>query len=474
MKQYLIITLIMTFAWGSQAQSVPDTTRVFPFDVFYQLVLQNHPVVKQAWLLNEQAQQQIRLARGGFDPKLQGSWDFKEYKETTYYDLLDVSLKIPVWFPVDPVIGFEQNRGEFVDPEQSLPDQNDNQQIYWGVSLPVGQGLFIDQRRATVQKALIFQEMAEAERVKEINKILLTAAKDYWDWYIAYQTFRLMQQNIQIADTIFRRTKLAAEYGEAAPIDTVQAKISLLSRITAYQQANIEYVQASLQLSNHLWNEEGMPLELTPGMAPENRRLLPLEPGFLRELLELARENHPELRKIRLKDETLDVDERLARENLKPRLDVGYYFLDQPWTANGESHPLEIGDNYKIGVNMAFPLFLRKERAKLGQVRLKRVENSLQEDITEREIINEINAQFTTLVNLEELLEQQEQMVENYELLLQAERLNLELGESDLFKINIQLEKLIEAQVKLIKARALYQKDVASLFWAAGIAHLGI
>jgi outer membrane protein TolC len=186
----------------------------------------------------------------------------------------------------------------------------------------------------------------------------------------------------------------------------------------------------------------------------------------------MARENHPELRKLGLKGESLAVEQQLARENLKPRLDLGYYFLDEPFNSQGERTNLQLDDNYKIGVNMAFPIFLRKERAKLSQVRLKMLDNSFALDFTELQIINEINSQFATIQNLEILVDQQVEMVENYELILTAERLNLELGESDLFKINIQLEKLIESQVKLLKSQAMYQKDIATLYWAAGIAHL--
>ncbi len=472
MRRFILHIALLFLLTGAQAQTPADSTLIFPFDVFYQLVLQNHPIVRQAGLLNEQARQELRLARGAYDPKLEGSWNMKDFSDTEYYNLLDVSLKIPVWFPIDPKVGIERNQGTYLNPENFISESTENRQIYWGVSIPVGQGLFIDQRRATVRKALILQEMAEAERIKEINKVLLQTAKDYWDWYTAHRNYELMQRNIEVAEEIFSRTKMGFEYGEVAAIDTVQAKISLLNRVTALQQARIALVQSSLIMSNHLWNEEGLPLELTPNMIPENRRLLPLEPEFLKELVSLARENHPELRKIELKDETLEVDERLAKENLKPRLDLSYYFLDQPWNAQGESSPLSFGDDYKVGVNVAFPLFLRKERAKLGQVRVKRVQNSLQQDFTERSIVNEINAQFTTLITLEDLLLQQEQMVESYELILAAERINLENGESDLFKINIQLEKLIEAEAKLIKARALYQKDVATLFWAAGVSHL--
>ena len=64
-------------------------------------------------------------------------------------------------------------------------------------------------------------------------------------------------------------------------------------------------------------------------------------------------------------------------------------------------------------------------------------------------------------------------MVDNYERLVDAERFNLQNGESDLFKINAQLDKLIEARRKLLKLQSGYQKDYATLYWLAGIPQLG-
>ncbi|MTI38413.1 TolC family protein [Fulvivirga lutimaris] len=469
--------LVFIFLFASAAsygQVADDSVRVLSFDDFYQIVIQNHPIIKQAELLSQAANQELRLARGAFDPKLEGTWNMKDLSDTEYYNLLDVSLKIPTWFPVDPKVGFSQNTGEYLNPENFISNSTDNQQLYAGVSVPIGKGLFIDSRRATLRQAQLMQDMAEAEQIKEINKILLNAVKDYWEWYAAVNKFELMQQSIDIADDIFSRTKMAFEYGEAAPLDTIQAKITLLGRKTALQEAMIERIKAGLTLSNHLWTQEGAPLEMTPNVKPaaiQNNRLSDVQLGTL---YELAKENHPELRKLNLKNESLLIDKRLAVENLKPRLDLNYYFLDQPINAQGNSNDFMFLDNYKVGVDFAFPIFLRKERAKLGMTKLKITENNYQLDYTERQILNDLSAQYNEMINLQQIVVQQQEMADSYQLILQAERLNLENGESDLFKLNIQIDKLIEAQSKLIKTKVNYQKSIATLYWAAGISNLGL
>ena len=60
----------------------------------------------------------------------------------------------------------------------------------------------------------------------------------------------------------------------------------------------------------------------------------------------------------------------------------------------------------------------------------------------------------------------------NYERLLEAELLNLEQGESDLFKINVQQEKLIQSQTKWLKLMAEFEKQKAFLYWSAGTRNL--
>ncbi len=447
---------------------------VLTFDDYYYLVLTNHPLVRQAYLLEDFALEELRLARGNFDPKLRFNWMGKDFKDTEYYNLLDATVKIPTWFPVDPVIGFERNRGQYLNPENFISESTSNQQLYAGVSLPVGRGLFIDNRRAMVKQARLFVELNKAQQISAVNKVLLQAAKDYWDWYFAHRNYILMEQSIDLASDIFTRTKLAYEFGEVAAIDTVQAKIVLLNRQAAFQRANMEKAQAMLTVSNHLWDESGRPLELLENIIPGEAVHYEPESEMLQSLLTLAMENHPEIRKLEVKGDQLEVDRKLASENLKPRLNLNYYWLDQPLDTQGDWTGFGFETNYKFGVDFEFPLFLRKERGKLNQTRLKQQENAFQTDFKTWEILNEVNSEFAVLVNTDLLIDQQESMVENYQLLLQAEQLNLANGESDLFRINIQLDKLIDSETKLLKLRSTYQKSLATLYWQAGLANLAL
>lgn len=450
-----------------------DSLEYFTIEDFASLIIANHPIVRQAQLMTDNALQEVRLARGAFDPKLSAMWDVKRFDDKNYWNKLQSELKIPVWFLIDPKVSFNRAEGQFLNPENTIPEADDFMQITAGVSLPIGRGLFIDQRRADVQQAELFTQLTDAERLKMINKVLLEATKAYWTWYFHYSDYRLVDESLKISEEIYRRVRVNYEFGEAAVVDTVQAAITYQNRFSERQEALINFKRASLILSNFLWSQEMIPLEIGDALVPNLEvNALRFEEIPMDSLITQALTQHPELRKLGFKLDQLDVQERLAKENLKPRIDLNYNFINAPISPNGNSTGLNFTDNYKFGVALEFPLFLRKERAKLRQTQIKIDQTNFERDLKQQEIINGIQAAYFDLSNSQQMIRVIEGAVNNYKVLLDAELLNLELGESDLFKANFQQDKLLEAQIKLQKIKAEVEKARAELYWAAGFEYL--
>jgi outer membrane protein TolC len=361
-----------------------------------------------------------------------------------------------------------------LNPERSIPDENNNQQVFIGVSLPVGKGLFIDDRRATLNQAKVFANQTEFERIKVINKILLQAAKDYWSWYYAYFRYRLFLQSISIAEEIFDRVTLNYELGEAAVVDTIQASITLQNRINEARMAEIELIQSRLMLSNYFWDDQNNPLYMDQTLAPDylEEDFFMIEETALGALLRQAESNHPEIRKLDYKLEQINIKNRLAKENLKPELNLSYGWIDEPITGVGEGNGFTFDENYKFGLDFSFPLLLRKERSKVQLNELQALQVIFERDLRRREIINDVNGIYFQIVNSVEIMNDQWEIAESYRRLVEAEYLNLESGESDLFKINIQQDKYIESFDKGLKTRVNVEKARAELYWAAGVQNL--
>ncbi|SFC76200.1 Outer membrane protein TolC [Flexibacter flexilis DSM 6793] len=464
-KKFSIFVLLSLGLWPSSfAQNAENKT--LSLKEFYQIIANNHPIVKQAKSLPEAAQQELRIARGGFDPKLNSSLTRKEYNGTSYYNLFDAHLKVPVWTGTDLKIGYERNNGVYLSNQYRTPADGLS---YIGISVPVGQGLFIDERRSTLRQAQLFQQIAQADQVKTINKIMLSAAKDYWEWFTAQQTYNAWKDAEKLADIRYKGVRERAAVGEIAAIDTVEAFIIWQERIIQRQQADVALQNARLVVSNYLWNEENQPVEVQASLQPEAFAVQPLvTEEKLSHLKENALANHPELKKFEYKIQQLEIQRRLGREMLKPALNVNYNLLSATPTAGENFQQAYYTNNYKVGIDFSFPLLLRKERGKLQLIKVKQTQTRWEQSQTNREIMNDIQAQYNDLQNLTTLLQMQQRITQDYERLRNAELRKYEEGESSLFLINSRESKFLDAQVKMASLQAKYRKAMAMLLWAAG------
>lgn len=451
-----------------QDRPATDTARIFSLQDLADLVFAHHPVVKQAALLSDDARAQVQQARGGFDPKLGSGFDRKHFGGTDYYNVWANELKVPVWpGGIDLKVGYDRMVGTYVNPEHRTPLDG---LALAGLSVPLGQGLLIDERRSTLRQARILVDAAEADKVKQINEIWLQAAKDYWNWYYAHEQLRLIQEGIELANTRFRATSRRAVLGDQAPIDSVEAQITVQDRQVQYEQLRVELQNARLLLSNHLWNKDTQPVELPTYAVPQLPTLVLMDTLALTGLLEFADSRHPTLLKLDAKIRQLGVEERYRRELLKPTLNVSGYLLSR-----GDFYRPEVPSyygfgwqNYKVGVDFAVPLFLRKERGKLWQTRLKVQDATLEQQNSRRNITTQVAAKYNALKAYERQLTLQAQTIANQRTLLRAETQKFELGESTIFLVNAREAKLIDLRIKQESLRASYEKTLAELYYYAG------
>lgn len=462
-RKIILVLLILGASVFNSSQAQEDST-LFSYQDFYNLVIENHPVVKMAGLQIDFAAADLMMARGGFDPKVVSDFDRKSIGGEDYFNHWVSQLKVPLWGGIDLKVEREQNTGARLNPELS------NRQTFTGFSVPVGKGLLMEERRSTLMQSKIYQNISVAEQQKMVNKIVFSGAKDYWEWYLSYQTLLLNQEAFQLAADRFNLIKEQARVGEKAPIDSVEAKITLQTRKVNLANARVDFRNSGLMLSNYMWNKAEQPLLIPETFIPPPIPSYLLTSAKLEELIDLARNSHPEITKLILKNEQYEIQRRLARESFKPALDVDFGYLDTP-KYNFSDYGL-FNSNHKLGVNFSVPLFMRKERGKMQQVKIKILENQLDRRQLSREILNEVQMAYNEAKNLEAVIGIQEEAGQLQGRLLEAERLKFSIGESNLFLINSRENKLLDIRIKIQELKTKYEKAVASLVYAAGLSNL--
>ncbi len=443
---------------------------IFTASAFYDNIRLNHPLVRQSALFREEVRAEIMQARGAFDPKLFATFDRKEFGRDLYYNKWQTGLLVPLKLAgADVKITYDDNTGLYINPEDNVPNTG---LLAVGLSVPLGQGLLTDARRTALRQAQAATTLAEADRLKLINKTLFDAAKTYWDWFLAYRQFQLVDEGYGLADTRFRAVRQRAALGDAAMIDTTEALITAQDRLVQRQQAGVDLKNARLAVSTFLWADGSTPVDLPASVVPESPTNVVLPESVVQTLLDSAAKRHPELLKLDGKAQQLALDERFWRQMIRPQVNVSALFLSKTDTPgvgyNLSSYYAFRPENHKIGVDFVLPVFLRKERGKLRQIQVKQQQVVFDRQQTNRDILNDIRAAYNSVQALANQLTTQGQTVQNQEILLRAEQQKFDLGESSLFLVNTRESKLIDMRIKREELRAKYQKAIAQLYFTAG------
>lgn len=459
-RSLMLLFVIMTTTFKSFSQK----TEIFTFQDFQEIILKNHPVVKQANLYIKDAEAELMQAKGQFDPKLTMMFDRKAFEGKDYYNRFESVLKVPIYSGIELKGGYERNAGA------KLLNEESPSLLFSGITVPIGQGLLIDARRNTLLQARVLNDIATAEKQKLINKIIFSAAKDYWEWYLSFQKLKLNEAAFKMAEDRFNLLSERTKIGEIAPIDSVEASITVQDRMVIREQSALEFQNATLALSNYLWNAGEQPLELGSDLIPQDIKPMMVERQRVDDILKNLETNHPEISKLIFKQKQLTIEEKFRIEMLKPQFNANFNLLNAPLTAQkDELANAFLINNHKFGFDFSMPIFLRKERGKLQQVRIKQLQTSLEKTNITREIKTEIESAYNEVTNLTRQIEQQMMANSSQEKLLEAEKQKFLIGESTLFLINSRESKLLEMQTKLETLKAKYEKAIATLQFSGAV-----
>ncbi|WP_198517143.1 TolC family protein [Tenacibaculum sp. SZ-18] len=419
-----------------------------------------HPIVKQAELKTSEGEIKLMKARGAFDPKLEVDYDKKKFKNTNYFDKLNTTFKIPTWYGIEFKGNYEKNSGNFLNPELRVPDDG---LFSAGVSASLAKGLLTNERMATLKKAKIYRSQAKADQQMLVNEILYKSILTYLDWLKEYEKRNTYVIFLNNAKNRFYNVKRSFEEGDKPAVDTLEASINLKNRVLDLEKAKLKYIKSKLKLANFLWLDKNLPLELEVGIVPDTDMLENIDSTLNTNTFNNNQNivnNHVKIRSLEYKKANLLIDKRLRLNDLLPKVDIEYNFISSKF---GDLSNFDI-DNYKTGLNVSIPLFLRKERSDLKLARLKLQDIDFVISSNKANLSNKINAIQNEILSYLEQNKVLDDLVNEYKILVKAEERMFLLGEGSLFRINYREVKLIETQLKAIDNFNKYFGAKASLY----------
>jgi len=449
--------LLLFFSIVTQGQET--ASKELSYNEFLGYVKKYHPLVKNAQLELNKAQAELMMARGSFDPKIEVDYAQKQFKGKEYYSILNSSFKIPTWYGVEIKAGFDDNEGYYLNPQNTTPAQG---LTSLGISVPLGQGLWINKRMADLRKAKMQIELSTAEVKLEAIGVLYDASLAYFNWKKNYEEVQLYENYTKNAKKRNAGIQSLIQQGDKPAIDSVESGIIVKNRILSLEDSKLKLIKAKLELSNFLWLENAVPMEISDELIPETQLENTIQETLKTNNLAtdgFSIENHPKINALQSKIDILNVERKLNANELLPKIDIGYSYLSEPKYFNEFET-----DDYKIGLDFSFPLFLRKERGKLKLTKFKIQETEYILDAEKIQLANKIEAQKTEITSLAKQLKLIKDLSKDNQTMLQSEERLFSFGESSLFLINTRENNLVSAQLAQINLANRFYISNSELF----------
>lgn len=469
------ITFLALLLWFSglvaNAQQ-GSNQKTLNFKDFMDLVVKNHPVIRQANIVSDMGRAELLASRYHFDPKFDYDFTRKKFDGKNYYEYLDYGLKIPTWTGIDLKAGYQQNSGQFINPFDFTPPGG---LMYAGAETSL-ERLFFDERRNTLRQGQMMAKVAEADRIKIINKALLSAAKEYWEWYFQFNRLKAFEENYKLAKDRYVGLVSRMDQGDVASIDTLEAALNVDERYIDYQDALNDYQTSVFQISNFLWTNEMIPLEIGENTVPETINLLNFNGDtVLSNLLEVAKDKNPDLLKAKLKIKQAVFERRFRANDIIPHVGFSLRFYTVPTNNTVDFSTIDEGyllSNYKAQLVFSQSLFFRKEIGKYRQSKLKYENAKFDLTIAKLQVANNVKSFHNDMLTFVELFNIQNRNLDRAKKLYDAEKYRFNIGESTLFLVISRESKLLDSDVKLHSLYSKFQKSkielgesVGEIFW---------
>jgi outer membrane protein TolC len=473
-----------------QAQS----TRTAPLtieEVFARIEL-NHPLLQATGLERAQARAKVLKALGVWEPRVRNELEFDRYQT---YNLTNVSgapnhlsagyvdtfLKVGHPWGWEIFGGIRNNFGDHAtllgqntlnpsdrnvqSPAVAVP--MDLQLFYPQQMMIIGgkfnllRGFMVNEEFTQFQQAEVAGPQAEVKVAQKRQDLYLAAAVQYWDWQVAVKQADVVKRALDVADERYRMIEGRAKAGAVAPIDVVEAREEVQRRREAAiaAQRKVEYEQYKLAL--FLW-EKGQPVTPRPEWAPEfqGETPLPSDEDVAAFKVE-ATEDRPEVRDLYIEAKLNNIELKLAKNNLLPKLTVeGGPAIGAIYWAGG------IG--YRMATLFSMPLFNRTARGKVLHAEAQQERLAWKQAYTERQVAIDVDNWLSAIVRARDRVKASTEALRLAKTLEEGERARFNMGATSVLFVNIRERAVVEMAYELYRAQADYAVARGGMLWARG------
>lgn len=334
-------------------------------------------------------------------------------------------------------------------------DTLDNAEFFAKVKLSLLQDRSIDQNRAHLRQRKIQQEIKSLELNQKQLEAQQKATSTYWKWFYTIQNKRITKELFELAQKRQEMFSKKFKAGDTSKLKLLENNQYILKRKALLESATLDELNARIDLSLWLWNENGEKLHYEDLKKVSDSELAIIPENIFNDKLI---ESSPIIQILNNEILFHQVNQEVGENKLQPKLDLTYDFSKDKGAG---SRTLE-GDEHRVLLELKIPLERDLGRGKI-QSSVSKMNAKKQELLYLKSQLSmyfiKYQAMMKTLLNNHKTYLNEVELAKK---LVNAERKQFDAGQSSLFMINVREEKQAESEIKAWKTLYEYYSTLAS------------
>lgn len=406
----------------------------------------------------------LMVAEGRFDLALRGGYDgtyFGAYPNDVYR----ASVEKPLEFNGMTLNGgYQLGQGTFANYDGKRETDSVGE-FRTGFRAPLLRDRSIDPRRADLYKAVIGRRIADLGVDQQRLAIIQMATRRYYDWVASGRRLEASEAVLKVAEARDQQLKDASEIGQIPRIDVTDNLRAILTRRNQVIEARRALELAAIDLSLYYRDGSGRPTLVESALLPPDfPALKDLTQQRLADDVDLALKRRPEVMRFTAQKEQVEIDRKLARNQLLPNVDVAVNY-----SRNAGDRIIKRGPD-ELQASLVFDLPIERRQAKGRD--LAAVARIRQFDERERfardQITAEVQDAYSAVRAAYGRVQVLRQELEVARQLEEAERARFQLGDGTLFLVNLREQATFDTAIRELaatneyfRAWALYEYAIA-------------
>lgn len=185
---------------------------------------------------------------------------------------------------------------------------------------PLWRDRSIDRNRQQIRIQRKRLEESDADFRRMTIDVIQQVQRAYWDLVFAMRNEQNQVANVKLAQENFRRTEASVAAGASAPLQRAEVETELSTRESSLLVAN-QQVTIAENVLKQLMLKDPLAPEWSKALIPTDQPSFDETPVVLETALKEARDNRPELRRLKLESDVSDINLKFFRNQTKPRID---------------------------------------------------------------------------------------------------------------------------------------------------------